>query len=137
MIDENIVNSSFYQRFLRENPAIGFLKIRAYAASGAIPISNLKVVISKNIENNNVTFYEGYTNESGVIERINLPAPVINKNNLNAPNYVTYDLTTTYQQGNIVSKYKVNIYDNLYVIQNINVAPASSIELQMGGFNGN
>ena len=77
------------------------MKIRAYAASGAIPISNLKVVISKNIENNNVTFYEGYTNESGVIERINLPAPVINKNNLNAPNYVTYDLTTTYQQGNI------------------------------------
>jgi len=123
MIDENIIDSDYYKDFLNKNPAIGFLKIRAYAASGAIPISNLQVVISKEIENNNVIFYRGFTNESGVIEKIALPAPLLNKDNLNSPNYVTYDVTTTYIPENIESKYKVNIYDNLYVIQNINVSP--------------
>ena len=43
--DENFINSTLYQNFIRQNPEAGYLKIRAYAASSAIPIEGLKVDI--------------------------------------------------------------------------------------------
>ena len=35
--DEEFLNSSSYQDFIKENPTEGYLKIRAYAASGDMP----------------------------------------------------------------------------------------------------
>ena len=121
--DENFVNTSLYRDFIEENPSQGYLKIRAYAANQAIPINGLKVVVSKNVEGNKVIFFEGYTNDSGVIERINLPAPELNSNNLDIPNKATYDINTTYIPDNINRQYKVNIYDGIYVVQNIYIVP--------------
>ena len=54
--DENYKNSESYQTFLKSNPTEGYLKIRAYAASQALPISNLKIIISKVINNDNIIF---------------------------------------------------------------------------------
>lgn len=121
--DDNFKKSSIYKKFIEENPAIGFLKIRAYAASQAIPIRGLKVVISKIIDNENIVFFEGFTNESGVIERIALPVPRISSSNMDTPMAITYDLTTTYIPDNINRVYKVNMYDDIYVVQNINIVP--------------
>lgn len=129
----NYVNSSEYQEFLKANPNRGSLKIRAYAAKEAVPISGLKIVITNKINNNNVIFFEGVTDNSGVIERISLPAPEINTDNLEIPNYLTYDINATYVPDNINRVYKVNIYANVCVVQNINITP----ELQVGAFNGN
>ena len=130
--DENFKNSEMYQRFLRENPSFGFLKIRAYAANQAVPISNLKIVITKDIENNNVTFFEGTTNDSGVIERIILPAPLLNQNDLIAPASTTYEIRATYTPDNITQIFRVNMYENVGVIQNINIVP--DMNMGMGGF---
>ena len=121
--DENFKNSQLYKNFLTQNPSNGYLKIRAYAASQALPISSLKVVVSKIIDNNRVIFFDGVTNESGVIEKIVLPAPKLNTDNLNAPNSTTYDITATYLDNNVTNTYKVNIYENIYVIQTINIVP--------------
>lgn len=121
--DENFKNTATYKNFVGANPSQGFLKIRAYAASQAIPISGLKVVVSKNIDNNNVIFFEGTTNESGVIERITLPAPRLDPNNLDAPNSTTYEITATYAPDNVSTIYRVNMYENIYVIQTINIVP--------------
>ena len=129
--DKEFTNSEEFQNFLKNNPAIGNLKIRAYAASGAVPIKGLKVVISTDInDNTKVIFFEGTTNESGVIEKISLPVPRINLDNMMAPNTKVYDLETTYDVGNVKALYKVNMYDNIYVVQNINVVP----DLKVGGF---
>ena len=119
--DTNFINSSEYQEFIKNNPEVGFLKIRAFAASGAIPISNMKVVVSKNVNNDNVIFYEGYTNSSGIIERITLPAPRLEVNNMNAPSRTSYLITATY--SNNIKTYEINIYENVSVIQNINITP--------------
>ena len=121
--DENFKNTSLYQNFINANPSQGFLKIRAYAASQALPISNLKIVVSKIIESNKIIFFEGITNSSGVIERIVLPAPKLDQNNLDAPNSTTYDIEATYQDNNSADSYKVSIYENIYVIQTINIVP--------------
>ena len=45
--DINFINSNLYQKYLKENPVKGYLKIRAYAANEAVPISGLNVTISK------------------------------------------------------------------------------------------
>ena len=113
--------NEIYQKYLKDNPGRGNLRIRAYAANGAVPISNLKIVVTKNIDNNKITFYEGVTNESGIIERITLPAPIINSDNLIQPNSTTYDITATY--NNIDLLYKINMYDDVCVVQNISVVP--------------
>lgn len=119
--DKDFINSELYKSFINANPALGFLKIRAFAASQAIPISGLSVEVSKNIGGNKVIFFEGVTNESGVIERIPLPVPRIGTDNMMAPVITVYDVNTTYDgEGRL---YKVNIYDNIYVVQNINVTP--------------
>ena len=120
--DTNFINSNEYQEFIKNNPVVGFLKIRAFAASGAIPISNMKVVVSKNVNNDNVIFYEGYTNSSGVIEKITLPAPRLEINNMNMPNRTSYLITATYSDNNIKT-YEINIYENVSVIQNISITP--------------
>ena len=56
--DKDFLNSELYRSFINQNPGIGFLKIRAYAASQAVPISGLSVVVSKDIGGNKVIFFE-------------------------------------------------------------------------------
>ena len=118
--DKNFVNSELYRSFINANPGFGFLKIRAFAASQAVPISGMSVVVSKDIGGNKVIFFSGVTNESGVIERIQLPVPR-SSDNMIAPVLTTYDIDTSYEGENRL--YKVNVYDNIYVVQNINVTP--------------
>ncbi len=121
--DEDFKNTAVYQKFISDNSSQGYLRIRAYAASQALPISGLKIVVSKNIDNNDVIFFEGTTNESGVIERIVLPAPKLDPNNLDAPNSTTYEIKATYAKDNVSSIYRVNMYENIYVLQTINIVP--------------
>lgn len=118
--DKNFINSELYRSFINANPGLGFLKIRAYAASQAVPISGMRVTVSKDIGGNKVIFFDGVTNESGVIERISLPVPR-SSDNMIAPIITTYDIATSYEDESRL--YKVNVYDNIYVVQNINVTP--------------
>ena len=118
--DKDFVNSELYKSFINANPGVGFLKIRAFAASQAVPISGMNVQVSKDIGGNKVIFFSGVTNESGVIERISLPVPR-SSDNMMAPLITTYDIETSYEGVNRI--YKVNVYDNIYVVQNINVTP--------------
>lgn len=128
--DQEFFNSKIYQDFLRDNPKRGFLKIRAFSASQAIPVSGLKVVVSKIIGNNKVVFLEEYTNESGIIEKIELPTPTLNTNDLDVPNSISYDITATYLPDNASGIYKVNMYEDIYVIQNINVVPNMNVKME-------
>lgn len=121
--DENFTNSSLYKNFIKNNPSSGGLRVRAYAASEAIPISGLKVVVSTNIENNDVVFFEGYTNESGITDKIILPTPKLDTDNLIVPNTTTYTITTTYIPNNKIQVYQVSMYENVCVIQNVSIVP--------------
>ena len=126
--DQDFVNGEVYQNFIKDNPSNGYLRIRAFAANQAIPISGLNITVSKIIDNNNVIFFEGATNSSGIIERITLPTPKLDPNNLDATKSTVYDIYATYNNENKI--YKVNMYENVYVVQDINVVPNMNI---MGG----
>lgn len=132
-IDKDFMNSDIFRDFIRNNPAKGNLRIRAYAANQAVPISGVNIVISTFAnDNTRIIFFEGTTNESGVIEKISLPAPRLSSDNLVAPEKTEYEIEATYDPDNIKAIYKVNIYEDVCVVQNINIVP----ELKVGGFNG-
>ena len=126
--DKQYVNSEEFKNFMEQNPTYGYLRIRAYAASGAIPISGLKIEITTKINKNRFIFFEGYTNESGLIDNISLPAPKLETNNLDIPNKTIYEIKATYLPNNTNLTYEVNMYENVFVVQNINIVPDSSIE---------
>ena len=125
--DVNFKNSNLYKQYITDNAGEGYLKIRAYTASQALPISNLKIVVSKKLDNNIIIFFEGETNSSGVIEKITLPAPVQNSDDLEAPSSVAYDIKVTSNLDETTSIYRVNIYDKIYVVQTINLVPTMSV----------
>ncbi len=120
--DDEIISSLEYQNFLRDNSASGILRIRAYAASEAIPIKGVKVEVSILIGENRVIFYEGETNESGLIDKISLPAPKLDSDNMAKPSSLIYDIFAIYPPSNLNTLYKVHIYEDICVVQNINIA---------------
>lgn len=121
--DSNFISTIVYKKFMIENTGRGILNIRASFANQALPITNLKVVVSKEIENYNVIFYEGVTNISGLIEKISLPTPPKENDDLIAPKNTTYKITTLY--NNRKYTYIVNMYDGICVVQNINIVPSN------------
>lgn len=124
--DPNFITTSTYKDFVRENTSYGYLNIRAYAASSAIPIKNLNVVVSKTLSNSKVVFYSGVTDESGVIEKISLPTPIISTDDEEIPSSQSYDIEATYENQKLT--YKVVMYSNISVIQNINVVPTVRVD---------
>lgn len=121
--DENFKNTDIYRSFINDNPVSGYLKIRAYSASGAIPVRGLKITVSTEYEGNTIIFFDGFTDASGVIEKITLPAPRLNSDNMDIPSRTTYDISATYPPNLVDLKYQVNIYEDVFVIQNINIVP--------------
>lgn len=121
--DSNFISTIVYKNFMIENTGRGILNIRASFANQALPITNLKVVVSKEIENYDVIFYEGVTNISGLIGKISLPTPPKENDDLIAPKTTTYKITALY--NNREYTYVVNMYDGICAVQNINIVPSN------------
>ena len=113
--------TEFYKDFISEYPEVGYLNIRAYAANSAIPITDLKVRVSKTIEDKKIIFFEGKTDNSGLISNINLPTPVLNDNNEVAPKSCDYEVMVIYDDDNLV--FNVVMYSGISVLQNVSVVP--------------
>ena len=126
--DISLKTNEEYNNFLEENPGIGHLRIRAFAANQAVPVSNVKIIVSKKIGNNIIVFFEGTTDASGLINNINLPAPKLNNNNLDVPKTTSYDIKAQIDSSSSSFLYKVDMYDNICVVQNISVVPNINIE---------
>lgn len=116
---DSIINTKEYQNFINNNPGKGNLKVRAYAASEALPVSGLKIEVSTMIDNKKVLFFEGITDSSGMIETISLPAPKLNINNLEIPNTTKYEIDAFFEDSSKRIFY-VDMYDGICVVQNIN-----------------
>ena len=128
--DKEIINSLEYKNFMKENEGEGYLRIRAYGASEAVPIERMKIVVSTLFEDDTrVIFFEGETDSSGMIERLSLPAPKRGEDNLVMPKWTVYDISATYEGKE--ENFKVNLYDGICVQQIINITPSNIVR----GFN--
>lgn len=81
-----------YRGFLRENPGRGMLKVQASRASGAYPVTGLRVALVKKFKGGEHVFYSGITDANGIIDGIELPAPPAE----NSLEYALPDKAATY-----------------------------------------
>lgn len=128
---EKLKNDQSYQTFLNENTGEGNLKVRATSASEALPVVGVSVVVSKNIGENTIVFFEGTTDESGMINDIKLPTPTKNSNDLEAPKFATYELKATYKLDNFDKTYNISLCCGVSVVQYINITPAVDAEMRI------
>ena len=121
--DLNFISSDLYKRFKKDNPSYGYLKIRAYQANEALPIEGMKIIIRTIFEGNEIIFFEGETDQSGLINKIKLPTPKVVLDNLVIPKEIIYEIEAIYPKDNIDKTYKISMYEDVCVVQNINVPP--------------
>lgn len=117
-------NDPKYQEFIRNSPGYGYLKIRASSANEAVPVEGLKIIVSKQIGNNKVIFFEGKTDYSGMINDIALPAPKPITNDEIAPTFNEYDVEAI--NKDIDKNYNISVCCGFTVIQYINVIPSGT-----------
>ena len=127
---EEFKDTSTYKNFINVNDGKGILKIEASTANEAYPLDGVEITISKKLDGNNIIFYKGKTNESGIIDGIVLPTRRIYKEIENASDivYTTYDLLASYSKYNFKKEYDVSIFDDIKVIQPITISVNDLIE---------
>lgn len=124
-------NNPNYIVFRRNNPGIGGLKIRAYGANEAIPISGLKVQVSVIYKNDKFIFFDGETDASGMIEKIELPTPKYDSDDLVVPQSIKYFIDAFFTPDNSEQIFSVDMYDGVSVLQNISIIPNTK-EIEYG-----
>lgn len=72
---ENVQAQEDWINFENRNTSNGFLKVQVYSAQGAFPLKDARVVISKELGDQQKIFYEMVTDESGITQPVSLPAP--------------------------------------------------------------
>ena len=106
------------EEFMRENSSRGSLKIQAYKAREAYPVSGVRVVIYRETDGGEQVFFSGITDENGVIDGIELPAPP----GENSLDFDSPDKGAIYGLRAILSGYEelersVEIFDGVKTIQ--------------------
>lgn len=114
-----------YEEYLKENPENGILKVQVFMAELAIPLANVNILIEKEVENETLNFYDGVTDESGIIENITLPAPKID--NTDIPSYATYVLIVNHPNYQGPTTFNVPIYSGQKMIQYVSLTPLTKV----------
>ena len=114
-------NTTTYKNFMNINNGKGILKVEASTASDAYPIKDVEITISKKLDGKNIIFYNGITNDSGIIDGIVLPTRKMTDNVEDVSDifFTTYDLVANSKKYNLKKVYDVSIFDNVKVIQPI------------------
>lgn len=117
-----------YQQFILDNPDVGYLKVQAFTAYGAIPIENVKVIVYKDIGNYRVIFFEGNTDSSGIISDIMLPAPETITDPNATPAYTIYNMIAIHSEYEAIKNYSIGMFGDVRVLQYVKMMPQISLE---------
>jgi len=109
---------SDYDSFIAGHPKTGYLRIQAYRGQMAFPAPGVRVVITKEFTDGDRTFFSGITDENGIIDGIELPAPPRG----NSLDFILPDKAATYLLQALNGDYdgitrEVEIFDGIKTIQ--------------------
>ncbi len=108
----------FYEDFIKENPATGYIKIQAFRGDQVYPVENVEISISKEFEDGDRIFFSGVTDKNGIIDFIPLPAPP--RSNSLTPStpdkYTEYELTARHPEY-IAIDTEIEVYDGIKTVQ--------------------
>lgn len=110
--------------FLNENPAQGMLKIQATVCQ-TLPVPGVHIIVSKRIGEETRVFFEGTTDESGIIDGIVLPAPArASSEKPFQPHPLTlYDIHAEHPEYRQENLHYCAIFDGIKSIQPIDLFP--------------
>ena len=122
---EEFSKTEEYKAFAVVNPEQGSLKVMAFTAYQAIPIEDAEIIITKEIGGNNVLFFRGYTDSSGIIDNITLPAPTsgYDDNSFQTSSTTSYRLTAMKDNYDCLKQYIINMIGDVKVLQYIKMMP--------------
>lgn len=127
---DEFMNSPDYFDFIGENNKTGVLKVQVYTANQAYPLEDVNINVFKEINGNNVLFYSGVTDSSGIVDDIILPTKP-GKEDINSPEdivYTDYLVVLEYPKANVKREYIISIFDGLKVIQPVRIPIVNLIE---------
>lgn len=129
-MNEVFFSKEQFPEFSLENSASGILKIQAFATNQAFPLQGVEIEISKIIDGEKVIFYQGVTDDSGIVDQIVLPTKIPKKAVEQASDviFTTYTVTAKYPDSDLKRVYEVGIFDNIKVIQPIKFSAMNIIE---------
>ncbi len=115
--------SNTYQDFMDKNKEYGYLKVQAFAGNQSLPIEGVKVIVSKDFSDMEKIFFEGVTDESGIIDDIKLPAPSrgLSEQPSKILPYSNYNFSAKYNQDEIDTAPSVQIFQGIKTIQPVRV----------------
>ena len=107
-----------YASFVGENSKTGKLKIQASRGQMAYPAPGVRVIITKRFADGEYTFFSGLTDENGIIDNVELPAPPRD----NSLNFILPDKAATYYLRTLSSEYEdmerlIEIFDGIKTVQ--------------------
>lgn len=107
-----------YEEFLQQNPFTGRLKVQAFRGAQAYPVPHVQVTISRSFTGGDRVFFEGFTDQNGLIDGIELPAPPRGDSlTANGPvNTAVYDLVATHPSY-ITLRATPEVYEGVTAIQ--------------------
>lgn len=117
---------SSLQEYVDINNRRGMVRFRAYTARGALPVPNVRIVVSKTIGGKKHVFYSLTTDESGQTAVISLPAPP--KELSETPDsavtpYSVYDAEVTAQGFSTVIIKALPVFEGITSVQRIALVP--------------
>ncbi len=118
---EMIEDYQTYDEFMDKNKGRGFLKIQVYMARGILPVQDTLIRVSKMIGEEKIIFFEGVTNESGMVNSITLPTILHEEKNPRMTNYIVEAIHRNYIQKH---PRVASIYDQIKSILTIEMVPA-------------
>ena len=107
-----------YGEFLARNPYEGTLKIQAFRGDQAYPVEGVKVRVFRQFSDGERTFFEGATDDNGIIDGIRLPAPSMEDSLVpnGVPNTAVYQVTATHPLY-LPMALMVTIFEGIIAIQ--------------------
>ncbi|MDD7102592.1 MAG: hypothetical protein SOZ06_00175 [Candidatus Faecenecus gallistercoris] len=122
---EEFQKTDAYSAFAKQNSDVGYLKVQAFMADQAIPIPDVEILITKEIGDDVVIFFRGYTDSSGIIDNITLPAPAdtYNVSTETFSEFEVYDLTAIKESFQTLKKYTIGMFGGLKALQYIKMIP--------------
>lgn len=111
--------------FLAENTKSGTLRVQAAAAEQSFPISNAEVVVSKDFEDGTHEFFRVFTDVSGIVSGMTLPAPdrAFSAYPTALAPYATYDISVSHPRYVTVLLKNCAIFDGVESIQYCEMVP--------------
>ncbi|WP_206460754.1 hypothetical protein [Anaerovorax sp. IOR16] len=124
--------SGVYQKYLKDETNIGYLKVNVISATDSEPIPNAKITISQPLGNNYFISQIEFTDQNGEIPLISLPtrSAELSQTPTYPVPYTTWNLTAEANGYYEVILYDIPIFPDITTVQSFSLKPIENNQIK-------